>query len=315
MSRSSTCKGGVTDISYVMLAAARAFTQQNGGKVVGVLLGSGAQALAQNLAADQILYFDQSALAEFNPDAYQRVLVDLIRQKEPRAVLFGSTSIGADIASVLSARLNLPQVSSCLSLGADEKFTSKICGGKIMVEGELPVPTAVITMIPGGFKPEEGQSAAAPEIITMPAPALDNLRVSLKTYIEPDTSDVDISTEPILIAIGRGVQTEDNIELADELAELLGGTVCASRPVVDQGWMPTSRLVGKSGKSVKPNIYLALGISGAPEHVEGIAGGGTVIAVNTDPNAPIFDVAQYGADIDMLDLLEVLIEQVEEAKG
>jgi electron transfer flavoprotein alpha subunit len=141
---------------------------------------------------------------------------------------------------------------------------------------------------------------------------LGDLRVELTNYIEPEEGDVDIASESILIAVGRGIQTEDNIELADELAELLNGAVCASRPVVDQGWLPTSRLVGKSGKSVKPKLYLAMGISGAPEHVEGISESETIIAINTDPAAPIFDVAKYGAEIDMLDLMEVMIEQLED---
>ena len=124
---------------------------------------------------------------------------------------------------------------------------------------------------------------------------------------------MDISKEPILISVGRGVQTEDNIELAEELAEALGGAVCSSRPVVDQGWLPTSRMVGKSGQTVKAKLYLAMGISGAPEHVEAITDSELIVAINTDPTAPIFDVAQYGAQIDMLDLLETLIEQIEEA--
>jgi electron transfer flavoprotein alpha subunit len=183
-----------------------------------------------------------------------------------------------------------------------------------MTEGALPKPTALVTMIPGGFKPEEGQSAQPPAITPLSVEALDDQRVKLVNYIEPEVGDVDISTESILISIGRGIQTEDNIELAEELADLLGGVVCSSRPIVDQGWLPTSRMVGKSGKKVKPDLYLALGISGAPEHIEGITDCENIIAINTDPTAPIFDIAKYGAEVDMLDLLEVLIEEVEEAK-
>jgi electron transfer flavoprotein alpha subunit len=170
-------------------------------------------------------------------------------------------------------------------------------------------------MIPGGYKSELGQSAQAPAVTTVTAPALDNLRVSLKQYIEPDTSDVDISKETLLVSVGRGIQNKDNIELANELAAALGCAVCASRPVVDQGWIPTTRLVGKSGKRVKPKVYLALGISGAPEHVEGIGDSDMIIAINTDPNAPIFNVAKYGAVMDLLDLTPALTEKVKSAKG
>ena len=132
--------------------------------------------------------------------------------------------------------------------------------------------------------------------------------------IEPEVSDVDISKEQILIAIGRGIQNEDNVELAEELAELLGGVVCASRPVIDQGWLPISRLVGKSGKTVKPKLYLALGISGAPEHAESVTGSDIIIAVNTDPAAPIFNVAKYGIETDLFDLVPELTDKVREAK-
>jgi electron transfer flavoprotein alpha subunit len=219
------------------------------------------------------------------------------------------------VASGLSAQLGLPLVSQCQTVSTDGDFVSQICGGKIMAEGELPDPTALVTVVPGGYKPEEGQSAEPAEVTSVPAPVLEGLRVTLAQYVEPEAGDVDISKEPILISVGRGIQNEDNIELAEELAEALGGVVCSSRPVVDQGWLPTSRMVGKSGQSVKPKLYVAMGISGAPEHVEAITDSEMIIAINTDPNAPIFDIAQYGAEVDMTDLMEVLTELVEDAKG
>jgi electron transfer flavoprotein alpha subunit len=308
-------RGQVTDMSFVMLGAARPLAGTTGGRVVAVLLGHNAQGLAANLAADQVLYVDHPALAEFTSDAYQRVLTSLVSEKQPRAVLLGNTSIGADVASGLSARLNLPLVSSCQSISADGRLTCQICGGKIMAECGLADATALVTMIPGGCKPDAGRSAQPPQIVPVAAPALDNLRVTLTDYVEPEAGDVDIATAPILVAVGRGIQNKDNLELAQELADALGGAVCASRPVVDQGWLPTSRLVGKSGKYVKPKLFLALGISGAPEHVEGIVDSELIVAVNTDPAAPIFGVARYGTTIDLLDLVPVLAEQVRQAKG
>lgn len=307
-------QGQVAEISYVMLAAGRVLSQQLGGDLVGVLLGNNVKDLTNDLSADRLLLLEHPMLADFTSDAYVKTLSELIVSKDPRAVIFGSTSIGADIAGLLSAKLNLPLVSFCKNFEAGEMFMSQICGGKIMVEGKLADQTTLVTMIPGGYKPEDGQSTKAPDISQLAPPDLEDLSVSLKAYLEPDVGDVDISKEPILISVGRGIQTEDNIELAEELAELLEGTVSASRPIVDQGWLPTSRMVGKSGKNVKPKLYLALGISGAPEHVEGITDSGTIIAINTDPSAPIFDIAQYGAEIDLFDLIDVLIEEVEEAK-
>jgi electron transfer flavoprotein alpha subunit len=306
-------QGRIADISYVMLAGARDLAQNTGGNVVALLLGHNAQGLASDLAADQVLYVDDPGLAEFTPDAYQRVVAQLISDNQPHVVIFGNTTIGADIASVLSVRLDLPLLNFCQSVSGDGKLVCQICRGKIMAESSLPGETTLVAMIPGGYKPEGGQSETAPPITTVDAPALDGLRVSLTQYIEPEAGDIDISTEPILISVGRGIQNEGNLELAEELAEVLGGAVCASRPVVDQGWLPTAQMVGKSGVRVKPKLYLAFGISGAPEHLEGMVDSEMIIAINTDPTAPIFDVAQYGAEIDMFDLFDALIEQVEDA--
>jgi len=308
-------RGQVADITYVMLAAARVLAKGTGGSVMAVLLGHDAQGLAGDLAADRVLYVDHPALAEFTSDAYLNALSALIGENEPRAALLGHTSIGMDVASGLSARLGLPLVSQCLNVSEDGKFVSQICGGKIRAEGDLPEPTALMTVVPGGYKPEEGRGAAAPEVTRVAAPALEGLRVTLAGYVEPEAGDVDISKEPILISVGRGIQNADNIELAQELAEAIGGVVCSSRPVVDQGWLPTSRMVGKSGHKVKPKLYLAMGISGAPEHVEAITDSELIIAINTDPNAPIYDIAKYGAEVDMTDLMEVLTEHIRQAKN
>ena len=316
-------RGQVAEISYVMLAGARELAKGSGGSVVAVLLGHNAQGLAGNpsagsgqcLAADKVLSLEHPALAEFTSDAYQKALAGLIGKDQPRVVIFGSTSIGTDIASTLSVRLGLPLVSSCRTFSSDGKFVSQICGGKIMAEGVLPGPTTLVTMVPGGYKAEQGQSTQSPAVTQVEVPALESLRVTLASYIEPEAGDVDIAKEPILVSVGRGIQNQDNIQLAEDLAQALGGVVCGTRPVIDQDWLATSRLVGKSGKHVKPKIYLALGISGAPEHAEAITDSGAIIAINTDPAAPIFNIAKYGAEMDIFDLIEVLTAQVKAAKG
>jgi electron transfer flavoprotein alpha subunit len=307
-------RGQVTDISYTMLAAAHHIAEGLNSSVVAVLLSHNEQELANNLLANRVLYFDHPALADFSPSAYQRVLGELIYEHKPRLVLCGDTTMGVEVAAPLSIRLNIPLVSYCRSIYPHDGkliFTSQICGGKIMAEGDLPGPTAIVTMIPGAFKAELGHSAQPPVVVwATPTSSLDDLPVRFKKYIEPNTNDVDITKEPILISVGRGIQNQDNIPIAQELADALGGVVCASRPVVDQGWLPTTRLVGKSGKRVKPKIYLALGISGATEHVEAIADSEMIIAINTDPGAPIFDLAQFGATVDLFDLLPALTENV-----
>lgn len=308
-------QGQVSDISYIMTAAARELAQKEGGSVIGILFGSGAEHLKDTLAVDKVIYCDHPALAEFTSDAYKRTLVSLLTEYSPRAVLFGNTTLGADVSSNLSTQMKFPIVNSCIKVTESGNLISQICGGKIMVESQLAEQTTLITVNPGGYKPEEGQSDSAPETIKFSPPDLENLKVKLSQYIEPDVGDVDISQEKVLIGIGRGIQREDNIELAEKLAELLGGEVCASRPVIDQGWLPTSRLVGKSGKTVKPDLYISLGISGATEHTEGVIDSKTIIAINSDPDAPIFDIAQYGIEVDLFDLIDPLLEQIESAKN
>jgi len=140
-------------------------------------------------------------------------------------------------------------------------------------------------------------------------------KVVFKRYLEPEAGDVDITKQNVLVGVGRGIQTQDNVQLAEDLAQVLDGAVCASRPVIDQGWLPLSRQVGKSGMSVKPRVYLALGISGAPEHWEGMQNSQCIIAVNTDPKAPIFDGAHYGVVGDVLELLPVLTDKLKARKG
>ncbi len=308
-------RGKVSDMSFVMLAAAHELAHGSGGAVVAVLLGNNAESLAANFNADKVLYIDHPLLADFNPEVYQKVLMGIIDENKPRAVLFGHTTIGMDTAGGISAKLELPLISSVRLIEANSKLISQICGGKIMAECDLPASTALITMVPGGYKPESGQAATSPSVTKLPAQIAGDVHIKLNQYIEPETGDVDITKEPLLIAVGRGIQNQDNISLADELAQAMGGVVCASRPVIDQGWLPNSRLVGKSGSTVKPKIYLAIGISGAPEHVEAITGSDVIIAINTDPAAPIFNIAKYGTTADLFDLVPALTEQIRNIKG
>jgi electron transfer flavoprotein alpha subunit len=138
--------------------------------------------------------------------------------------------------------------------------------------------------------------------------------VHLKKYIDPEAGDVDLTKMDVLVAVGRGIQSRDNIALAEELAQALGGAVAGSRPVIDQGWLPLSRQVGKSGLAVKPKLYVALGISGAPEHIEGMKDAKMIVAVNSDARAPIFNVAHYGIVGDVLETLPALTEAIEARK-
>jgi electron transfer flavoprotein alpha subunit len=279
-------KGVVEDISYVMLAASKVLAQKTGDEIVALLLGHDVKDLAGDLAADKVVYFEHIELQDFSPDAYIKVLAPYFDQNPPRAFIAGHTSVG-----------------------------SQVCGGKIMVEGELPEPSVMISFVPGSYKIEQGKSEITPDIEEGVPAELHDLRIRLVEYIDPDSEDVDISKADVLIAVGRGLQNENDLELVEELAEKLGGEVCSSRPIIDQGWLPASRLVGKSGKNVMPKVYIALGISGAPEHTQAITESDLIIAVNTDPAAPIFNIAQYGAEIDLIDFVSVMNEHLQAVKS
>ena len=310
-------RGALSGISYVMAAAGQ-MAHERGGQSVAILLHHGAADLVQDLAVDSVLEIDHPALCDFSPDASLATLAAVLPPAQPRLVLLGDTSIGAEVAGGLSARLGWPLLSGVrrLHLEPDQiRFSSVLCGGRVLAEGDVPGPTALVAMVPGGYRIEAGRATQPAPVRALEPPNLEELRVTHIRYLEPTSEDVDLTQQSILVSAGRGIQRQENLALIEALAAALGGTVCASRPLVDQGWLPTTRLVGKSGKSVRPKVYLALGISGAPEHVEGMSESELIIAVNTDPAAPIFDVADYGAELDLLDLVPVLTEAIRTAKG
>ncbi|NJN67266.1 MAG: electron transfer flavoprotein subunit alpha/FixB family protein [Chloroflexaceae bacterium] len=307
-------KGSLTEGTFEILGAARTLAGTTGGSVVGVVLGQGVEPLAgQMVAADRVLVANDAALADFTPEAYLAVLEPLIRQHQPRLTMLLNTSFGMDLAAALSERLSLPLVAYCKKLETENGAvvaTSQIYGGKVNAECVLEGP-GIVSVLTGSFPADAGRAGSAPAIETVPLPAsLNGRKVQFKTLIEPEVGDVDITRSDIIVAVGRGIQSQDNIGTAEELAQALGGVVASSRPVTDAGWLPRSRQVGKSGMSVKPRLYLALGISGAPEHLEGMKDAGLIIAVNTDPNAPIFGVAHYGVVADLFDVTESLIEKL-----
>jgi electron transfer flavoprotein alpha subunit len=304
--------GKVSDITYELAGKARQVAGAVSGQAVAVVLGSGVQALAETIGADCVIYVDDPALAQFNPEAYSRVVGTLIAQRQPRLVMLGNTSMGMDLAAGLSVAHRLPLIAYVNDLKVDDGAlvaTSQIYGGKILAEAVPAGQACLVACLAGAFPAEPGRGSAPVEVVASPVP-LGDLKVKFVRLIEPEAGDVDITQQSVLVSIGRGIGGQENIELAQELADALGAAVSASRPVTDLGWLPKTRQVGKSGLTVKPKLYLAFGISGAPEHLEGMRGAELIIAVNTDPKAPIFDVAHYGATCDILDLLPALTEKV-----
>jgi len=306
----------LADITLELLSAARGLATACGGQVLAAVFGPGAAHAAALAAADRILLVEHPLLADYAPEPHVAALGQVVAAEQPRAVLVGATSIGWDMAPLLAARLDAPLVAGCKAFQADGeglRVTASFCGGKLLAECRVDQSPAILLVQAGSFRPEGTSGKAQTERFALTKP-LEVGAVRFQQWIFPEAGDVDITQQDILVSVGRGIQQKDNLELAEKLAEALGGAVCASRPVIDQGWLPATRQVGKSGMTVKPKLYLALGISGAPEHLEGMKGADLVIAVNTDPRAPIFDAAQYGAELDVLDLLPALTDALDARK-
>lgn len=299
-------KGKVEDVTYEMLAKAKDLAAAFGGRVTAVLLGSGAKNLASDFAAGKVIYVDSPALAEFNPEAYSKTISALVASHSPKIVLVANTSQGMDIAAAVSVDCNLPLVAYANDLSADS-VTSQLYGGKLNVESQIEGERFVASVLAGSFPATAGKGGGA-AIEEATAPDLSGLKVRFKRLIEPEGGDVDITAKDVLVSVGRGIQNQDNLEIVQALADKLGAALSCSRPVVDAKWLPKTRQVGKSGLKVKPKIYLAIGISGAPEHIEGMKDAECIIAINTDPKAPIFDHAHFGATEDLFDVVPALTE-------
>ncbi len=308
-------KGNVEDITFEMLGKGRSLASATGGELVAVLMGHGADALAGSLGVcDRVIYVDHASLANFNPATHGSALAAVVGDRSPKIVLVANTSMGMDLAAALSVDADLPLVAYANGIenGADGvSVTSQLYAGKMSVESLVSGGRCVISIIAGSFDGDAGRADGSPAVDSFPAPAtLDSAGVKFVRLIEPEAGDVDITQSDVLVSVGRGIQSEDNIPMAQELADALGGALSASRPIVDAKWLPKNRQVGKSGVKVTPKLYLALGISGAPEHWEGMKDAELIIAINTDANAPIFDFAHYGVTEDLFDVLPALMEKL-----
>lgn len=308
--------GSLSDTTFEMLGQAKTLAGELGGTTVVALIGGSDDMIGQLGASDLVVRVDGEGLSDFNPETHLAALQAIVEARAPRVVMVGYTSMGMDLASGLAVTGDLAHGASCVALSGGDtvKATSQLYGGKMNVTTDLGTGPCVVSMLSGTVPADAGRAEGAAAVENMAAPESQG-RVRFTRLIAPEAGDVDITTQDILVAIGRGIGGKDDIEVADELAEALGAAVAGSRPLIDAGWLPKTRQVGKSGLKVSPKLYLALGISGAPEHLEGMKGAATIVAVNTDKHAPIFSVAHYGMVADLFDVCEELTEAVEERKG
>ncbi len=289
--------------------------------VTAIVTGSGADldAVCNEMAVSykEVWKFDNDALAYPNAEAIRKLLVNVL---PPDAVVFfGHDTFGMDIAPGLSIKMDsvfLPDVVDFEGLDGDSlKVIRQEYSGQVSTHVSCNISAgAVINVRPGVFQADESGSAGG-QVVDKSSEAGDlTVGRHFLEIVEAEVGDVDITKEDVLVSVGRGIEDQDNIEIADELAEAMGAVVSCSRPIVDAKWLEKPRQVGTSGQTVKPKVYLALGISGSFQHMGGLKGNPFIVAVNKNPKAPIFQVADVGVVDDLLEFVPVLTEKIQEGK-
>ncbi len=310
-------RGRLDEAVAELATAARALAGE--GKTAVALLGTGLDAEASGLASlfDTVHVFDDASLAVPDAGRDERILEALARREDYEGIVLPHGNLTLDLAPPLAARLDRPLLMDVLDLrvdGARLEARRAVYGGKLHARYGVDVAGGVVVSTRGG-----AFAAAAPggggEMVAEPLPDVPVVHRRTVDTVEPDPGEVDISAAEILVAVGRGIEEEENIDLARDLARALGGELACSRPVVDKGWLPKARQVGTSGVTVKPKVYLALGISGSFQHVGGIKGSPFLVAVNKDAKAPIFGLADVGVVGDLFEIVPVLTEKVRAAKA
>ena len=299
-------RGKVRPITLEMVSAAK----ELGDETVVAVIAKDPAAIADQVdveGVNEILYVKVDAEG-FENDVYREALDQVISDRRPAVVLVGFSIDSMGFAPALAAKLGLGFASDVFALrrdGDDLIAERSFYGSKVNAELDFPNSEHVLLMIrPTAWPPAEGDGAAVSAELDVTISASRARHVDFQEVAASE--DVDITGADFLLSVGRGVGEKENLGQFEELADKMGATLSVSRPLVDQGWMPSSRQVGQSGKTVKPKVYLALGISGAVQHLAGMKTSGTIIAINTDPEAAIFNVAHYGAVADLFEVAEEL---------
>jgi electron transfer flavoprotein alpha subunit len=303
-------RGELRDVSYELVTAGRELVADTGGELQVAVISGDVETFADDLnleGVSQVHTVDHGE--EFNHDVYVQAVESLAADLAPQFLLLPNSVNGLDYAPAVAAELGLPLVSDAVGMTYDDGLvaTREMYESKVETTVEVGSDRAVLTVRSGEWPPTEDGGDA--DVVPVDV-AIDESRVGSKVtgYEEVAGGEVDITEADVLVSIGRGIEEEDNLPLVEELADALDATLSASRPVVDSGWLPKDRQVGQSGKVVTPDVYIAIGISGAVQHVAGMKGSDTIVAINTDPNAPIFDIADYGIVDDLFDVVPALVD-------
>ncbi len=317
-------EGKLNRVSFETLTGAQAIAAETGWPLEAAVVGSGVAAIAQEIAAKKVgkVYDVESPqLVKYTPDAFVAALKPFIAAKKPTLVLMPHTYQVRDFAPKLATSLGRALVSDCTGYKKDGSkllFVRQMFQGKFAADvafaGEPPYFATFQTGAFRGDKVEAGAAAAPVEAVQADVPAT-ALRNQPGDVFKEAKQAVDLTQAEIIVAIGRGIKEEKNIAIAKQLAEALGGEIAASRPICDAGWLPMDRQIGSSGQTVAPKLYVALGISGAIQHIVGMKGSRTIVAVNKDSEAPIFEVADIGIVGNLFEVVPPLVEEVKKAKA
>lgn len=313
-------QGALREITFEMLAIAPQLASDMGGEAVVLLIGSGTDEMAAGIASYgvKVLVVDDPLFENFNGEKYQKIISAAITDLKPSVVMTGHTAQGVDFMPALAVEKKLPLVTDAIALEYADgtlKATRQLYSGKVNATVAFkPADTYLLTIREGAVEAPEPSSAGAVEKLESPLKEDLDYRKFVE-YIEAEVGEVDITQSEILVAIGRGLKEDKNLPLIEELAKAIKADIAGSRAATDAGWISQDRQVGTSGKTVKPKLYIALGISGAFQHIAGMKGAKTVVAINKDPEAPIFNVADYAIVEDMFKVVPKLTEKLKELKG
>jgi len=317
-------EGKLNRVSRETLTAGQALAAETSWTLEAAVAGSGVTNLANEIAGKKVakVYAVESKkLDPYTPDAFAAALQQFIASKQPRLVLMPHTYQVRDFVPKLATAMERSAISDCIGYKKDGDrllFTRQMFQGKLAADVSFACDAPwFVTFQNGAFRGDKVEAGAAPAPVeTVNVEIADNvIRNQPQEVFKEAKQAVDLTQAEIIVSVGRGIKEQKNIELAKQLAEALGGELAASRPICDSGWLPMDRQIGSSGQTVAPKLYLALGISGAIQHIVGMKGSRTIIAINKDSEAPIFEIADFAVVGNLFDIVPPLIEEVKKAKA
>ena len=308
--------GVFKNISFEVLSAGKKMADQASGPLTALVMGAGVEPIAGQAAeygADSILVADNKGLQDGLSDACTQAVDQVVAQADPAVIMIGATALGKDIAARLSARLGAPLAMDCVDVRMEDDqvvATRPMYGGKVLADVSLSGSPAIIAVRPRALETTAVQGAGEVEAVAV------NLDGAALELVEKnmETGKIDLTEADVVVTGGRGMGGED-FTVVEELAKTLGGAVGASRSAVDEGWRPVSDQVGQTGKVVAPNLYVACGVSGAIQHLAGMASSRVVVAINKDPEAPIFSKCDYGIVGDLFEVVPAVKAEIEQLDG